>query len=614
MTFSNQRGFTLYTALLSFILILLAGLLVNTMVNSERISNQVVLEVESQSRMQSLADLTRADALQVVNYGIRNAIEEYTQNEGNAYPYSSQTLDWKQVQSDFSQFFFGGPNGSVLASRIAANLHVIVQSQPRQIGGYTITIKGGTEPQLKAAIQDVLFQTAGPGGASDFLQVVNCKETEGPEKCVGTFYVNLDFSKIDEATYESLPAIHIYDNSTSRELVEPVIPRGKFRIYVPLRIFRALRYAHDIAAGTFSSGTGVLSQDFHNNLGLLGVGMCDGVDTSSGSSVENCAYRTKPFTPASPTSVGPNPPVSPITGGNLCPAEEANLTTLEALYPKNVPLTCDSVASALGLCGDLPISYNPADAVSRANALNKIVKNAITSKVVTLNLPQDPDFQLLTTSLLIDPKVTSFDSKIIHLEGIAGIPDSKAKCTKLVETNVTLKFQETNDNYIVVDSRKPLEYDVRIVDTFVKGATTLGTCVSYCLENDPTLGDVIFGPELNAQPSACMKTACAPTSAYAPQLCGNGVVDQGEACDPPGATQTCAGLPGGFVTGPATCSAQCQWDTSQCKKNLCGNGTLEPTEQCEFGSTDPAAACPTGKACVNQGQPNECTCVAPVGP
>ncbi|MFH0970394.1 MAG: hypothetical protein V1776_02955 [Candidatus Diapherotrites archaeon] len=561
----NERAFTLFTALLSFILILLAGLLVNTMISAERSSNQVVLEIEAQSRMQSLADLTRADALQVVNYGIRNAIEEYTRNEGNAYRYSSATLDWQQVKDDFSKFFFGGPTGSVLAGRIAANLHVIVQSQPKQISGYTITVKGGTEPQLKAAIQDVLLKTSGTG--SDFLQVVNCAEEKPPIECVGTFYVNLDFSMIDDTTYESLPAIHVYDNSTGRELVEPVIPRGKFRIYVPLRIFRALRYAHDIAHGPLGN-TGLLSPDFHSNLDKLGVGMCDSVDTSGGIAVENCAYRTKPFTPASPTTVGPDPPSPPITGGNLCPAEESGLSMLESAYPHNVPLMCDGIASSLGLCagGSSIAYYNPFDAISRANALNQLVKDIIGTKVtVDLSMPETSDFKLLTGSVIIEPKVSSFPSKIIQFEGLAGVPiKSEAKCTKLVETNVTLTFEESNTNYIVVDTRAPLRYDVRIVDTFIKTEGAPGVCVSYCLE-DVGIGTFIFGPDLAGSASVCPKTACAPPNTHGMQpTCGNGVQDAGEECDSDNLFGgTCETQ--GKVSGILACNnSTCTYDTSGC--------------------------------------------------
>lgn len=566
---TNQRAFTLFTALLSIVLILLAGLLVNTMINSERVSNQVVLEVEAQSRMQSLADLTRADALQVVNYGIRNAVEEYVQQSGNAYPYSQQALSWNQVKTDFSNFFFGKDTGETISGRIASNLFVLVQSQPKRIGGYVVSIEGGETPQLQAAIQEVLVKTAGASDA-EFLQVVKCEEDTAPVDCVGTFYVNLDFSVIDDETYETLPSIHVFDETTGRELVEPVIPRGKFRIYVPLRIFKALKYAREIATGPLASGGGLLSPEFRANLGKLGVGMCDDVDVSG---QVNCAYRTQPFTVASPGEVGPSPPVSPIQGGNLCPANQEGLGELDDLFPKNVPLVCDALAASLtGKCtaGQTITTYDPWNAVSRQKALQLLVSDVIGNKVDVLltGIQEKPDFKLLTQELQIEPQVFPFTTKEIKFAGVSGVANAEGKCTKLVNTDVTLRFEETNLNYVVVDTRSPIIYQVRIVDAFSANLTK-NTCVAYCLAQDVGgLGGVFIDPQLDG---ICAQTACAYEGKYldppAPPAptCGDGSVNQpSEVCDPPSSTSACNIVSATFTAGTATCTASCQWDTSTC--------------------------------------------------
>lgn len=523
----GEKGFTLFTALLATILILLAGLLINTMISTERTSNEVVLEVEAQSRMQTLADLTRADSLQVVNYGIRNAIEEYTQTPDNPYLYSAQSQSWQHVQDDFSNFFFGGNNGSILAGRIAANLYQIILTKERSIGGYTLSIQGGQEPEIKQAIESVLVQTA---GGDNYLQVIECEEDTAPVDCVGTFYVNMDFSLISDEEYEKLPSIHVRDTSSGREIVEPVIPKGKFRIYVPLRIFRALRYAHELAQGQLLQGGGLLSPQFHSQLGALGVGVCD-----SGL----CGYRTQPFTPGA-AQIGPGASAPPgVQGGNLCPAEQAGLSQLEDYYPQSVSLTCDATAASFGLCNaNATIAqYDPYSAPSRASALSKLTQGVIGSQVQIniAQLSQTNDFQLLTDQVTILANPVSIPTKQILFEGLQGVPfGAEAKCTKLSTTNVTLTFRDTNTNYIVVDHRAPLQYEVRIVDSF-SASTQIETCTSYCLQPSQSLGSIgelfIGGPEFDA--GLCPQTACALPETYTqpPSLCGNGVLDAGEQCD-----------------------------------------------------------------------------------
>ena len=69
--------------------------------------------------------------------------------------------------------------------------------------------------------------------------------------------------------------------------------------------------------------------------------------------------------------------------------------------------------------------------------------------------------------------------------------------------------------------------------------------------------------------------------------CGNGSLEDGEACDSSDlAGQTCTGL--GFAAGTLACSAACGLDTSGCTN--CGNGDIDDGEQCE-GSDLAEATC-----------------------
>lgn len=82
--------------------------------------------------------------------------------------------------------------------------------------------------------------------------------------------------------------------------------------------------------------------------------------------------------------------------------------------------------------------------------------------------------------------------------------------------------------------------------------------------------------------SSCQLNTAACTNPSTP-LCGNKVIETGEACD--GTTlggKTCTSL--GFTGGTLACSSTCQLNTASCTKptsSVCGNNILEAGEQCE---------------------------------
>jgi len=95
----NSRAFTLFTALVSFVLIALAFVLVQSMIEAERASSQTIDTISEQTEMQNVADLARADALQVFNIGVRYQLEWWItdpQNEFYALDLESAS-DWQKM-------------------------------------------------------------------------------------------------------------------------------------------------------------------------------------------------------------------------------------------------------------------------------------------------------------------------------------------------------------------------------------------------------------------------------------------------------------------------------------------------------------------------------------
>lgn len=72
-------------------------------------------------------------------------------------------------------------------------------------------------------------------------------------------------------------------------------------------------------------------------------------------------------------------------------------------------------------------------------------------------------------------------------------------------------------------------------------------------------------------------------------ICGDGVIEGGEACDGANLGEaTCRTQ--GFDEGTLACSPTCSFDTSACALELCGNGTIDTPEDCD-GSDLGAASC-----------------------
>lgn len=123
----DRKGFTLFTALVSFVLILLSAMLVQTMIKAERDRTEVISNIQEQAEMQAMADLTRAEALQTFNYIIRKEIETYFNYNNRKYPLIiyPQDHNFSEIRDDFAQRFFGAgrdSNGTQFVNQMAITL------------------------------------------------------------------------------------------------------------------------------------------------------------------------------------------------------------------------------------------------------------------------------------------------------------------------------------------------------------------------------------------------------------------------------------------------------------------------------------------------------------
>ncbi|HLC79060.1 MAG TPA: hypothetical protein VJG83_01395 [archaeon] len=276
----GQKGFTLFTALVAFILIVLAMLLVQSMISTERTTSDIISDISEQQEMQAIADLARADALQVFNFGIRYTIEDFSTRDSepqdglpeNVYVvFASDAQDWETLQQRFVKERFGvGENSSGNAFALLAARHLIsLLDRSDDARGYDIELVNPDEATMSTILKDTFNgQVDEDGSLDEFFQVIRCEDNSefGSvsghfDNCTGSFYVTMDLSKdaMSDEQYEKFPQVRVQNKQTSRVLKEPILPRGKFRIYVPVRLFKALAGAREIADPL---GGGLLSDSF----------------------------------------------------------------------------------------------------------------------------------------------------------------------------------------------------------------------------------------------------------------------------------------------------------------------------------------------------------------
>lgn len=124
--------------------------------------------------------------------------------------------------------------------------------------------------------------------------------------------------------------------------------------------------------------------------------------------------------------------------------------------------------------------------------------------------------------------------------------------------------------------------------------------IEECDPGVPSSYENECGPINPSRQASCSVPSCTIDfrSCYDP--CGNGILDEGEECDPAGADFATDAFEGGgrlctttppldggrpYEGGRITeCSADCRWDRTPCHR--CGNGELDDDEICEFARGD----------------------------
>lgn len=458
----DEKGFNLFTALVAIVLVVLAVLLIQTMTGSERKTTDIISDIEEEQKMQTIADLAKADALHAFNFGIRLTIERWLTRDGNPldpidadgipdnrYVLTPEiaAMEWSDIKKDFARSNFGiceeTPEGRTcegrqLATRAANHLTALLERTP-DVRGFNIDLDAPQTSELQELLQKVFDKSS---EEDDFFQVINCDGTWNGCKN-GTFYINLNLKKpvdggyLEDEEYEKFPQIVISNTVTGSVLKEPILPRGDVQIYVPLRLFKAISGGLEIAKndGLFES------ELINGRLDALKVGLC-----STG-----CLPVTNPYLDSvffegarNFACVGDN-----ITGS-----------------------TIDSVPLDGGINGTY--SYDPSDTGKMNSKLKEFAEkellNPALNQLASERLTEtDPTFKLVST--VNDNAASSANAIVLSVPSrriqTTSLGESTAFCSKVNRVEAILVFEDSNENYIVsnVSPTQTNRYAIRFIDT-----------------------------------------------------------------------------------------------------------------------------------------------------
>lgn len=284
----NNRGFTLFTALISLIIVSISLALVFNMIKTEETYLDLVQDQASMSELVTMADLAKADAFNSFLINLRSAWEEQKSGENQYFYLKREHMDknWTEFVDDFvKEDFFQRGFAAYFARALINNLEYN-QNPP----GYLISLKTeglvNTNPNADietfenldfSAIIEQIFKDGG-----EKVDVVDCEQDSS--NCVGSFYLTLDTTKLSDSNYELLPIITILRYKNNQVIQRPILNRQVYKIYMPWRGFQAFRVARNIALGEAekaenpaiaTDNTGIFHPAIHNTLEQARLGFCD---------------------------------------------------------------------------------------------------------------------------------------------------------------------------------------------------------------------------------------------------------------------------------------------------------------------------------------------------
>lgn len=297
----TKKGFTLFTALISLLLVSVALALIFNMITTEETYLELIQDQSSMSDLMTMGDIARADAFNTFIITLRSSWEEHKTNYSIDITRSQMDMNWDDFtqwyikdnffERDFAGYFASGilhnlrysanPPGYNITTEIKTGSHIECDNDcnfgnPNCTGCEEITTNEDDYNLFKSVVIEMF--TAG-GERAD---IIDCNQNM--TTCNGSFFLTLDTTQLSDENYELLPIITVLKTKTDQVIQRPVLSRQIYKIYIPWRGLQALRVARNLVLSNeaeknmypaITNGTGMFSPTIHNTLEQARLGFCD---------------------------------------------------------------------------------------------------------------------------------------------------------------------------------------------------------------------------------------------------------------------------------------------------------------------------------------------------
>ncbi|NMA44844.1 MAG: hypothetical protein GX950_03485 [Candidatus Diapherotrites archaeon] len=437
----NTKGFNLFSSVVAAVLIMSGVVLVNILISTEeKTSNQIYLMVNS-FRLNDAASLARADSLQNFNYYFRDSMENWLAidktrlNDYGGHPLINKNNynNWDLMVRNFEKVILLKDTGGNTAIGFDAAINAVAKNTVEKFresyyGRYHITLKDEERTaieNIKFVIKEALQESTNDN--ESFFEVIECdlEECEG-----GSFYFNIPLDKISDESYEKLPRIIVKDTVTNEEIRTPILPKSRLRIYVPLRIFKALHLSMKRADEIFTNADSDLSE--------AQLGFCD----------DGCVPRKNP--------------VEELEGSwtKNCPTDTTDNITQELHLPMQLGNYANNYIVGGSQFGQLPLNYFSISKICSIS-LPETDNQEVFSDFY--NYQTEPNNGLLTINGRVENCPYQKINAIVGIYSTKEIAGSAEKmyCSKIQNVQIDLTYRETNKNYIM--KGEELFHKIRIV-------------------------------------------------------------------------------------------------------------------------------------------------------